>query len=93
MITLDNASNNATMMSEIQLELNQLGISFDHEGNRIRYVFQSHFNVGLTALSLHTQMFSPCHKSGSKGGTEIFNARIRFQSRQCYRARGFKQLQ
>ncbi|KAF5329696.1 hypothetical protein D9619_009224 [Psilocybe cf. subviscida] len=36
MVTLDNASNNATMMSEIQAELNQLGIPFDHEGYRIR---------------------------------------------------------
>lgn len=38
MVTLDNASNNATMMSEIQAELNGRGIAFDHEGNRIRYV-------------------------------------------------------
>lgn len=43
MVTLDNASNNATMMSEIQAELNQLGIPFDHEGNRIRYALLSLF--------------------------------------------------
>jgi len=36
MITLDNASNNDTMMVEIEAELEELGIPFHHEGNRIR---------------------------------------------------------
>lgn len=38
MITLDNASNNGTMMDEITEELKRLGISFDVDGNRIRRV-------------------------------------------------------
>lgn len=37
MITLDNASNNNTMMEELAEELHELGIPFDKDGNRIRY--------------------------------------------------------
>jgi phosphomannomutase len=35
MITLDNASNNNTMMEEVAAELKELGIAFDADGNRI----------------------------------------------------------
>lgn len=36
MITLNNASNNGTIMDEITEELKQLEIPFDIDGNRIR---------------------------------------------------------
>jgi hypothetical protein len=38
MITLDNASNCGTMMEELVLLLQAVGIPFDAEGNRIWYV-------------------------------------------------------
>jgi hypothetical protein len=38
MITLDNASNNNTLMEELATE--KLGIPFDKDGNQIRSVFQ-----------------------------------------------------
>lgn len=38
MVTLDNASNNATMMSELESELAHHNIPFHHEGNRVRLV-------------------------------------------------------
>lgn len=40
MITLDNASNNNTLMEELATELEKLGIPFDKDGNRIRFVLQ-----------------------------------------------------
>jgi len=40
MITLDNASNNNTLMEELATELEKLGIPFDKDGNRIRSVLQ-----------------------------------------------------
>jgi hypothetical protein len=39
MITLDNASNNQKMMSELKIKLHKLGIPFDKDANRIRYDF------------------------------------------------------
>lgn len=36
MLTMDNASNNQTMCSELESELQKVGIFFDHEGNRVR---------------------------------------------------------
>jgi hypothetical protein len=36
MVTLDNASNNDTMMEEVADELKALNIPFDMVGNRIR---------------------------------------------------------
>ena len=38
MMTLDNASNNNTLMEELATELKRLGIPFDKDGNRIRCV-------------------------------------------------------
>ncbi len=46
MITLDNASNNNTMMEEMASELGKLDIPFNVDGNRIRCVHQ------LTNLSV-----------------------------------------
>lgn len=40
MVTLDNASNNNTMMEEVTDELRVLNIPFDIVGNRIRCVLQ-----------------------------------------------------
>ncbi|KAH7918269.1 hypothetical protein BV22DRAFT_1024860, partial [Leucogyrophana mollusca] len=37
-ITMDNASNNNTLMEEIEGELTLRGIPFDRDGNRLRYV-------------------------------------------------------
>lgn len=37
MITLDNARNNQAMMRELEIELKNLGIPFDRDGNRVRY--------------------------------------------------------
>lgn len=37
-VTMDNASNNNTMMEELERELTKRGISFHRDGNRIRYV-------------------------------------------------------
>ena len=36
MITLDNASNNNTMMEELEYELRKRNILFEREGNQIR---------------------------------------------------------
>ena len=38
MITLDNASNNNTMMEAMEKLLCQHGIKFDRDGNQIRFV-------------------------------------------------------
>ena len=38
MITLDNASNNNTMMEAMEKLLHQCGIKFDRDGNQIRFV-------------------------------------------------------
>ncbi|EUC67677.1 hAT family dimerization protein [Rhizoctonia solani AG-3 Rhs1AP] len=35
-ITLDNASNNDTMMEQLEFLMHEAGYSFDHEGNRVR---------------------------------------------------------
>jgi len=35
-ITMDNASNNNTLMAEIESELGRRGIPFDRDGNRLR---------------------------------------------------------
>lgn len=37
-LTMDNASNNDTLMASLERELNARGISFDRVENRIRYV-------------------------------------------------------
>ena len=38
-VTLDNASNNDTFMRELQRLFTEIGVPFDHEQNRIRYVY------------------------------------------------------
>ena len=37
-ITMDNASNNNTMMEELEKIFRRRGIPFDRDGNRIRYI-------------------------------------------------------
>ena len=49
MITLDNASNNNTMMEAIEKSLRQRGIKFDRDGNRIRFV-----SLSLVFLIIHS---------------------------------------
>ncbi|CAA7268998.1 unnamed protein product [Cyclocybe aegerita] len=54
MFTMDNASNNDTMMEDLENELHKLGIPFDREGNQIR-CFPHVINLAVKeALSLPT---------------------------------------
>jgi len=52
MITLDNASNNNTSMEKITVELHQLNIPFDEEGNRI-WCFPHVVNIAVKAGLKH----------------------------------------
>jgi hypothetical protein len=36
-ITADNAANNNTMMRHLEARFHDAGVSFDHNGNRVRY--------------------------------------------------------
>lgn len=60
MITLDNASNNNTLMEELSTELEKLGIPFDKDGNRIRSVLQ-YFQSVTCFLNYAKKMFSTCY--------------------------------
>jgi len=40
-VTMDNAKNNNTMMTELEAELTKRGIPFDRDGNRLRYIIKS----------------------------------------------------
>jgi hypothetical protein len=39
MITMDNASNNDTLMAQLEVYMTNRGLDFDRHGNRLRCVF------------------------------------------------------
>jgi hypothetical protein len=62
---MDNASPNDTLMRELEVKFNEMGIVFHQDGNRIRLVFQAKFGtttnysvgVSLTLSILLSQQF------------------------------------
>ncbi|KAJ3871964.1 ribonuclease H-like domain-containing protein, partial [Lentinula edodes] len=67
-ITLDNASNNNTMMSALDLELTKRDIPFDCDGNRVRYVMYLEYRNALASdlISRVRHLVNLCRASGNR---------------------------
>ena len=48
MITLDNASNNDTLMAQLEEYMTHRGLDFDRHGNRLRCVLGEYMRNGFT---------------------------------------------
>ena len=74
MVTLDNASNNDTMMEEVADELKVLNIPFDIVGNRIRCVNVIYINVLIVTLTWEFSCFPHVVNIAVKAGLKHLTA-------------------
>ncbi len=75
MITLDNASNNNTMMSSVGYELAELDILFDVVGNRIQYSL-SPLKIGIHLL-INSKVLPSRRQHRRQDWSQVFHVHLR----------------